>query len=414
MSSRDPFVIVGASLAGATAAQKLRAEGYAGALLLIGAEASAPYERPPLSKGYLAGSSDRDETLVAPKDWYAENDVELRTGTRVASVDADGHSVTLDGGEAVPYARLLLATGAEPRRLRLPGSDLEGVHYLRTVEDSEGLRSSLQGGGRRVVVIGGGWIGLEVAAAARGYDNSVTVLEPGEAPLHRALGPELGGYFGQLHRDHGVDLRVQTGAAELRGSGGRATAVVTTTGDVIEADVIVAGIGVVPRLELAESAGLDIDNGVLVGPDLRSSNPDILAAGDIANFLHPRLGRRLRVEHWANARTTGEVAAQVMLGREVTHDPVPYFFTDQYDLGMEYSGHATAGDYDRVVYRGEVASGEFIAFWMAGDRVVAGMNVNVWDVTDNIAALIRDRVAVDDDQLRDPGVPLDKLASPAP
>jgi 3-phenylpropionate/trans-cinnamate dioxygenase ferredoxin reductase subunit len=289
----------------------------------------------------------------------------------------------------------------------VPGGDLDGVRYLRTLADSDRLLADLSGGGKRIAVVGAGWIGLEVAAAARSYDNEVTIVEPQPTPLHAVLDSELGAVFGRLHRDHGVDLRTGTEVREFRGSDGQVVAVVTDSGEV-DADLVVVGVGAAPRTELAEAAGLDIDNGVLTDAGLRTSAADVFAAGDVASSFRPLYGRHVRVEHWANALHAGPAAARSMLGQEVSFDRVPYFFTDQYDLGMEYSGLA---DKDAtVVYRGDPASGEFIAFWLEDGRVTAGMNVNVWDVTDPIQALIRSGKPVDQAALADTDTPLEQLA----
>ncbi|WP_119730157.1 NAD(P)/FAD-dependent oxidoreductase [Thermomonospora amylolytica] len=406
MNEHETFVIVGAGLAGAKAAQTLREEGFTGRIQLVGAETERPYERPPLSKAYLTGAAERDTAYVHPAAWYDEQDVELITGNAARSLDVAAHEVTLDGGERLRYDRLLLTTGASPRRLPVPGADLDGVHYLRRIQDADRLRAALTGGGRRVVVIGGGWIGLETAAAARGHGNEVTIVEPQPTPLRAALGEELGQMFADLHRDNGVDLRTGTGVRELAGHDGRVTAVVTDGGERLPADLVIVGVGVRPDTELAESAGLEVDDGIVVDEALRTSAPDIYAAGDVANAYHPLLGRRLRVEHWANALNGGPAAARSMLGRHVVYDRVPYFYTDQYDLGMEYSGHAGPGGYDRLVYRGDRRGRRFIAFWLSGGRVVAGMNVNMWDVTGDIQALIRSAAPVDPQRLANTDVPL--------
>ncbi|MFI0409832.1 NAD(P)/FAD-dependent oxidoreductase [Actinomadura sp. 3N508] len=405
----ETFVIAGASLAGAKAAETLREEGFTGRLLLIGDEIERPYERPPLSKGFLLDKEPREKAHVHEADWYEKHDVELRAGVSVASIDRDAHQVRLSTKEPIGYAKLLLATGASPRRLEVPGSKLQGIHYLRTMGDSAALKQALMHGGRRVVVAGAGWIGLETAAAARTHGNDVTIIEPEPTPLHAALGPELGGVFADLHREHGVDLRLDQGVAGFWGAG-QVSAVVTSGGAEVPADVVIVGIGARPNTRLAEEAGLDVSDGILVDASLRTSDPDIYAAGDVANAYNPLLGRRIRVEHWANALNGGPAAARAMLGQDVSYDRVPYFFSDQYDLGMEMSGVASPGEYDEVVYRGDVPGREFIAFWLSGGRVVAGMNVNVWDVTGDVQALIRSGRPVDTARLADPGVPLADLA----
>ncbi|MEU8117210.1 FAD-dependent oxidoreductase [Spirillospora sp. NPDC049024] len=405
----ETFVIAGAGLAGAKAAETLREEGFSGRVLLVGEEIERPYERPPLSKGYLLDKEPREKAHVHEADWYDKHDVELRTGTSVASIDRGAHQVRLSTGEPVSYDRLLLATGASPRRLDVPGSKLQGIHYLRTMADSAALKQALAPGGRRVVVAGAGWIGLETAAAARAHGNEVTVIEPEPVPLHAAVGPELGGMFADLHRENGAVLRMDEGVAGFWGAG-QVSAVVTSGGAEVPADVVVVGIGVRPNSGLAERAGLEVSDGILVDQSLRTSDPDVYAAGDVANAYNPLLGRRIRVEHWANALNGGPAAARAMLGRDVVYDRVPYFFSDQYDLGMEMSGVAAPGEYDEVVYRGDVPGREFVAFWLSEGRVVAGMNVNVWDVTGDVQALIRSGRPVDAARLADPGVPLAELA----
>jgi 3-phenylpropionate/trans-cinnamate dioxygenase ferredoxin reductase subunit len=379
----------------------------------VGAETERPYERPPLSKGYLTGTAGRDTIYVHEPSWYDAHGVELHLGSRAVALDAAAHQVTLETGERLRYDKLLLATGSSPRRLTVPGADLDGVHYLRQAQDADRLRAALTGGGRRVVLVGGGWIGLEVAAAARGHGNDVTVVDPQPTPLRAALGDELGEMFAELHREHGVDLRLSTRVHELTGSGAHVTAVVTDDGDDLPADLAVVGVGARPNVDLAEQAGLAVEDGIVVDPALRSSDPDVYAAGDVASAYHPRLGRHLRVEHWANALHGGPAAARSMLGQHVSYDRVPYFYTDQYDLGMEYSGHAGAGGYDRLVYRGDRPRRQFIAFWLAGGRVAAGMNVNMWDVTSHIQDLIRSGEPVDPDRLADPDVPLADLVPAA-
>jgi 3-phenylpropionate/trans-cinnamate dioxygenase ferredoxin reductase subunit len=402
----ESFVIVGGGLAGATAAQVLREEGFGGRIVLLGDEPERPYERPPLSKGYLQGSSPREKVFVHEAGWYAEHDVELRLATPVTGLDRDAHRVVLRSGEPVSYDRLLIATGSTPRRLLLPGADRHNVRYLRTLRDCERLRAAFQYA-RRIVVIGAGWIGLETAAAARTAGLEVTVVDPGEQPLLRVLGPELAPVFADLHRQHGVELRLNTSVVSLTGDSGAATAVHLSDGSSVAADLVVAGIGVTPNIQLAATGGLAVSDGIDVDEHLRSSDPDVFAAGDVAAALHPRWGRRIRVEHWANARHQGRAAALNMLGRDCVHDRLPYFFTDQYDLGMEYTGHAAG--YDRVVVRGDVERREFIAFWTRAGTVLGGMNVNLWDIGEDVSELIRSGRTVDPQRLADPEVPLQEV-----
>ena len=402
------FIILGASLAGAKAAETLRAEGFAGRVILVGEEPDVPYERPPLSKGYLLGTEERDKAFVHERAWYDEQNIELRTGLRAEKLDPGAHVVTMATGERLDYGKLLLTTGSVVRRLQVPGVDLDGVHYLRRIEQADALRGVLVEGAR-LVVVGGGWIGLEVTAAARTHGASVTLVEVGSLPLQGALGDELAQVFADLHAEHGVDMRLSTGVREITGSGGRVASVTLDEGRSVPADAVVVGIGITPAVDLAQAAGLAVDNGVLVDAALRTSDPDIYAAGDVANAYNPLLGRRVRVEHWANALHGGPAAARSMLGQDVVFDRVPYFFSDQYDLGMEFSGYAEPGAYDQVVFRGDVPGREFVAFWLADGRVLAGMNVNVWDVTSDIQRLVRSGSPVDPDRLRNLAIPLSDL-----
>jgi 3-phenylpropionate/trans-cinnamate dioxygenase ferredoxin reductase subunit len=406
MSSDRTHVIVGASLAGAKAAETLREEGFEGRLVLVGTEHERPYERPPLSKDYLRGEAGRDKVYVHDQGFYAEHDIELLLGRTAVSLNTSSSELTFDGGERLRYDRLLLTTGAEPRRLPVAGGELDGVLYLRSVQDSDALRGRLDRGGA-VVVVGAGWIGAEVAASARQRGLEVTVLDPLSVPLERALGAEVGAIYRDIHTDHGVQMLMGTGVEAFEGD--RAVERVRTSdGRELECDFVVVGVGVEPRAGLAAEAGLAVDNGVLVDEYLETSVPGVFAAGDVANAQHPFYGERIRVEHWANALNQGPAAARNMLGRESAYERLPYFFSDQYDVGMEYTGFART--WDRVVFRGDPAGREFIAFWVAEDRVVAGMNVNVWDVTDHIKRLISEGVTVDERRLRDLDVPLETLA----
>jgi 3-phenylpropionate/trans-cinnamate dioxygenase ferredoxin reductase subunit len=393
------FVIVGAGLAAAKAAEALRARGFDGQLTLIGEETHLPYERPPLSKDYLAGKTSLDSVFVHDAHWYAEHGVDLRLGVAATAIDRASRQVALADGSAVGYDKLLLATGASPRRL----AHADGVHYLRTISDCERIRDILATASH-LAVIGGGWIGLEVTAAARQAGLRVTVLETLELPLLRVLGGEMARVFADLHTAHGVDLRLGVSIREIDGRGVR-----LADGTEIEADAVVAGIGAIPNTQLAERAGLEVRDGVVTNASLTTSDPDIFAAGDVARAFHPLLGRHLRVEHWANALNSPATAAAAMLGEQATYQELPYFYTDQYDLGMEYVGHVGPDGYDRLVVRGDVTAREFIAFWLSGGRVQAGMNVNVWGVTDPIKALIRSGRLVDADALADPDTPLDQV-----
>jgi 3-phenylpropionate/trans-cinnamate dioxygenase ferredoxin reductase component len=406
MTTDQTHVIVGASLAGARAVDTLRQEGFDGRVVLIGAEQERPYERPPLSKDYLRGEAGRDKVYVHEAGFYADHDIELRLGRTAEGLDPANRELVLDDGERLRYDRLLLATGAEPRRLSLPGSELDGIFYLREVGDSDALRARLDRGGS-VVVVGAGWIGAEVAASARQRGLDVTVVEPGSVPLERVLGAEVGGVYRDIHSDHGVRMLLGTGVAAFEGAGA-VERVRTDDGRELACDLVVVGVGVQPRTGLAARAGIAVGNGILVDEQLQTAAPGVFAAGDVANAHHPFYGEAIRVEHWANALNQGPAAAGNMLGQAAAYERLPYFFSDQYDVGMEYTGYARS--WDRVVFRGDPATREFVAFWLVGDRVVAGMNVNVWDVTDPIKRLITTRAPVDDRRLADPDLPLEELA----
>mgnify|MGYP003871114647 CR=1 FL=1 len=407
----ENIVIVGGGLAGATAARTLRAEGYGGPVILLAEEPHPPYVRPPLSKEYLLGKAGDDALPVVPAGWYEENAVELRLGATVTGINPASRSVSLRDGQSLGFASLLLATGARPRRIPLPGSDLEGVGTFRTVDDCLRLRAGLAGGGRNVVMIGSGWIGMELAAAASSYGNSVTLLGLEEVPLGAAIGRELGGLFRSLHEANGVRFRLPASAAEIRGQSGRVTGVVTDAGEVLPADLVVIAVGVVPEVSLAEAAGISLQNGILTDASLRTSAPGIFAAGDAANALHPFTGEHHRSEHWSNALNGGKVAARAMLGQDAVLDTVPYFYTDQFDVSMEYSGFPALVSGPPTI-RGSLEGKEFLAFWQRDGRVVAGMSVN-WprpgEPQKMVKQLISARTAVSPAALSDPGVPLDRL-----
>ena len=404
------IVIVGGGLAGAKAAEAVRGRGFDGRVTIVAEEAQRPYERPPLSKGFLLGDKTAEDTAVHSEDFYAEHAIELSLEDPVAAIDRDAAEAVTAGGHRLRYDRLLLATGAAPRRIRLAERDLDGIVVLRTLDDSRRLAQQLRAVDH-VTVVGAGWIGCEVAAAARTLGTDVTMIDPLEVPLARVLGGEVGSVFASLHADHGVDLRMGIGVAAAEG-GTSVERVTLTDGAGVDTQLVVVGVGVTPRTELAEQAGLEVDNGVVVDQTLTSSDPRILAAGDVARAWHPGLGRHIRVEHWANALNQGTLAGRNLVGAGETYDRVPYFFSDQYDLGMEYSGHAET--WDRVVFRGSIDEQEFLAFWLDQGRVVAGMNVNVWDVVDDVQRLIRSRTEVDPSRLADPDVPLGDVLAATP
>ncbi|MFE3026502.1 NAD(P)/FAD-dependent oxidoreductase [Nocardia tengchongensis] len=393
------FVIAGGGLAAAKLAEALRANDFDGTVTLVSAEEHLPYERPPLSKEHLLGKKALADFTVDPSQWYRDHHIEVMPGTTVTAVDRNTKTVALPDGTTLPYDKLALATGSRPRLLRMPGADAAGVHVLRTIEDSDALLTMFAGV-RRLAVIGAGWIGLEVTAAARAAGVEVTVLEADSVPLRAALGPEMGEVFAALHRAHGVDLRCGVQVSEITTADGRATGVRLADGTAIEADAVLMAVGARPNIELAADAGLAVDGGVLVDESLATSDPDIVAIGDIAAQQHPVLGQRIRVEHWANALNQPAVAALTMLGKPAVYDKLPYFFTDQYDLGMEYTGYVAPQQQARVVVRGDLAGREFVAYWLdPGNRVLAGMNVNVWDVMDKIKELILGGEAVDPETL---------------
>jgi 3-phenylpropionate/trans-cinnamate dioxygenase ferredoxin reductase subunit len=403
------IVIAGASLTGAKAAEALRAEGFDGRVVLVGEEPARPYERPPLSKDVLRGDVAEEKVYVHGPGYYEENDIELMTSSVVTAIDRSQRTVEIssDGGVAtIAFDRLLLATGSVPRRLDVPGADLNGVLYLRTLADERRLHEAIAHS-HHVAVIGAGWIGSEVAASAHQMGVEVTLIAPEKVPLERVLGSEMGAVFRDLHADNGVELRMGTQVERLLGPG-RVEEIHLSHGSVVTADLVVVGVGVAPRVELAAQAGLAIDDGVVTDEFLCSQDPGIFAAGDVASAWHPALATRVRLEHWSSALNQGPAAALNMLGTPTAYDRVPYFFSDQFDLGMEYTGLART--FDRVLMRGSLKDRRFIAFYIARDRVVAGMNVNTWDVSDAIARLVRSGSPVNEASLIDPDVDLATLA----
>jgi len=401
-----PLVIIGAGLTAANAVEALREAGYAEPVVVYGDEPHLPYERPPLSKGNLTGDGTLADATVHDQSWYDDHDVELRLGEQVSAIDP-GKGVVVSAGAEQPYERVLLATGASPRRL--PPADQSGapVTYLRTIEDSDRIKETLARGSS-LAIVGGGWIGLEIAAAARQADCTVTVLETLDLPLLRVLGPEVAQIFADLHRKHGVDLRTGVRVDGFDRAGDRAV-VRLGDGAAVESDLVLVGIGVAPNTGLAEQAGLETDNGILADEHLRTSDPSVFAAGDVANAYRPRLGRRVRVEHWDNAIEQGKVAGVNLAGGQAVYDRLPYFFTDQYDLGMEYVGYVGPEGYDRVVVRGRPEDGAFTAFWLQGEQVLAGMHANDWDAIDPIRQIVsRGQVGPD---LSDQSLSLEEIAA---
>ncbi|MDQ0613938.1 3-phenylpropionate/trans-cinnamate dioxygenase ferredoxin reductase subunit [Microbacterium sp. W4I4] len=369
------IAIVGGGLAAATAATELRDRGYDGDVVIYSAEDHLPYERPPLSKEVLLGSKQVEEAQVHDEAWYTDNRVRLERGVKVVSIDPAAHTLRAEpvaGGESTEhgYDKLLLATGAVPRHFDVADRVSDPL-YLRTVEDNARLLAALKPGAK-IIIVGAGWIGLEVASAARQKDAEVTVYEVADLPLVAVLGPEVAQLFADLHRAHGVDLRLGTPVTEEA---------------MAAADFVVVGIGAIPATELAEQAGLDVDHGVLVDETLRTSDPDIYAIGDVASQQHPVLGRRIRVEHWDTAIEQGKVAAHNLAGASEPYTHLPYFFTDQYDLGMEYFGSVGPDGYDRVDIEGDtdvVNGGAFRAYWVKDGTVRAAMHTNDWDASDAV------------------------------
>ena len=398
MSQRnDGLVIVGAGLAGAKAAESARMHGWDRPIRLCGNEHFLPYERPSLSKGVLLGTEQPMSTLVHQDEFDVTNEVDLLLGAAVKRLDVADRVVTLDGGRRLRFAKLVLATGSTPRRPALPGIDLGEVYTLRTIADALALKDRLVAG-RRLAVVGASWIGTEVAACARQHGCDVVMIGAQATPLERVLGREVGLQMARLHADHGVQLLMGAGAAAIVGSHA-VEGVILDDGRTVDADTVVLGAGVTPNVSLAVDAGLDVDGGVLVDASLATSHPDVHAVGDIANAVHPMLGRRVRVEHWANALHQGLVGGANAAGATLTYDRIPYFFSDQYDMAMEYSGWPVP--WDRVVFRGDPASGKYVAFYLAEGRVVGGANVNVGGVNEHVQTLIRSTRRVDVSRLED-------------
>lgn len=405
----EHILIIGGGLAGAKAAEGARDAGHDGPITIVAAEDKLPYERPPLSKDLLAGKSDFGSAVVNDNEWFGDNSVDLRLGTRVVSLDRDSRVATVGDGDEIPWSKLILATGSSPVRLDVPGSDLDGVHTLRSIDDARELRSRFSEG-IDLLIVGSGWIGCEVAATARQAGCNVTVATRDSLPLSGVLGDEFARYLFDLHRDHGVEFATGT-TVESYGGDEAVESVRLSDGSEHPASLVIEAIGVTPNVELAEIAGLEVDNGILVDETLRTSDPDIWAVGDIANHLHPFYGRRIRSEHWSAALNQGLHAGRGAAGSVEKYDRLPMFFTDQYEMGMEYRGHAP--DADDVILRGTTKEGEFLVFYLDNGVVSAVANVNVWDVGDDVEQLLRAGVSPDRRKIADWGTPLSQLPDTA-
>lgn len=408
--STEPIVIIGGGLTAARAIEAIRETDQETPIVLVGKEDRLPYERPPLSKAVMLDKEPEESAYSHPQEWYDERHVELRLGIAADKLDTAAKTVTLSDGSELTWDRVLLATGSGVRKLKVPGSKLADVFYLRSMPDSAAIKARLVAGSN-VVIVGAGWIGLEVAAAAREHGAEVTVIEPSATPLFHVVGEQVGSWFAGLHESHGVTFRFGDGVESLEGDdAGRVTTVVTKDGTRLPADTVVIGVGIFPNTRLAEDAGLEVDNGVVVDEALKSSVEGVYAAGDVANWYNPTLGTRLRVEHWANAQDGGYAAGQSIAGQDVHYGPIPFFFSDQYDAGLEYAGYVPRDADAEVVLRGDPAGNEFMAFWVvpegAGHRVLAGMHVNVWDTIDTVQDLVRNRTVVDTARLADTAIPL--------
>lgn len=400
----ESIVVLGGGLAAASVVSELRERGYSGKLTLISDETDLPYERPPLSKGFLQGKEEPADFIVHDSTWYSEHEVTLRLGVAGISIEAEQQRVLLADGDSVSYDHLVLATGSRAslgKEAPIAGYDLPGVHVLRTLNDAKSLREDITEG-TQVAVVGSGWIGMEVAASARQSGARVTVYSPTDVPLSKVFGERFGNYLLELHQRHGVDVRTARVQGIERADGH--LQVYSDAGS-SRADVVILAMGAVPNLELAETAGLDVDGGVVVDQSLRSSNRQILAVGDIAQAFNTHLDRHLRVEHWDNAIRQGKLAAATLTGADESSDWLPYFFTDQFDLGMEYVGHSSPDD--TTVIRGDTESGEFIIFWQHGQTVTAAANVNIWDVNDTLRTLVGRNI--DAERLADVQIDLTQL-----
>ena len=399
-------VIVGASLAGGVAADTLRQEGFDGSLVLVGAEPHPPYERPPLSKSYLRGETPFEKALVRPAGFYEQNKIETLFGVRATRVDPGQRTVDLDSGRQLRYDKLLVATGARNRRLPIPGVDVPGVFGLRSLADADAIGREIAPG-RRAVVIGMGFIGCEVAASLRSRGVEVVALDPASAPLLHVLGPEIGQVVGGLHQENGVEAHFGESVTSLEGTG-RLEAVVTNSGRRVPCDFAVIGVGVQPEIDFLAGSGVETQNGVLVDEYCRTNIVDVFAAGDVANHYHPLRGRRMRVEHWQNAMLQGAAAARNMLGKERPYDAIHWFWSDQYDVNLQYAGFHDR--WDRIIVRGNLARRDFLAFYLNEGRLDAIVAFNRGKELRRAMPLIKSGKSLDVDRLADESVDLRSLA----
>ena len=406
MANIASYVIVGAGIAGNAAAETLRKQGFEGEVHLVGAEPHRPYDRPPLSKEFLSGSKEQDKLFFKPEDFYAEHSIQLHLGTEATALDPTSKTLTLADGSSLRFDKLLLATGSRVRTLPIPGSELEGIHYLRTIDDSQAIARSMNSASR-VVIVGAGFIGSEVAAVCKTAGLEVTVLEIQPQPMAHILGEEMGAIYANLHTSRGIDLRLQEGISGIRGSS-RAEQVTTDQGNAIDCDFVVIGVGIAPDTALAESAGLEVDRGILVDEHCQTSHPDIYAAGDVANWFHPGLGHRLRVEHWDNALNQGAAAAKSMLGAPEPYSPTLYFWSDQYDLSIQYLGHAT--EWDEIAVRGNPDEEKFTAFYLKDGLVHGALVVNNFRDIRPTRTLIGQKTPITAASLSDESINLKQLA----
>jgi 3-phenylpropionate/trans-cinnamate dioxygenase ferredoxin reductase subunit len=399
------YVIVGASLAGATAAITLREEGADGSVTLIGAEREPPYERPPLSKAYLRGEVPFDKALVRPSAFYTEHSIETVFGARATRIDPSACFVELDDHRRVPFDALLIATGGRNRRISIPGGDLEGIYSLRTVQDADRIREEAVAG-RRVIVVGMGFIGSEVAASLRQKGLDVAAIEPSKTPLFRVLGEAVGQTIADLHRAHGVRTIFEDTVAAFEGTR-RVNHVITKGGLRLECDFVVAGIGIEPAVDMLEGSGIHVDNGVVVDEYCQTNVGGVYAAGDVANHYHPIFDRQIRVEHWQNAIKQGAAAARNMLGRRVAYDEIHWFWSDQFDANLQYAGFHTK--WEQLVVRGHLDSGSYLACYVNDGRIDAAVGLNRGKDVRRVMPLIRSRRAVDLERLRDDNIDLRSL-----